>query len=797
MDFEQRKRLDNESYEESISIREILERYLIHVKWFIASIILCVFFALIKFYFEVPQYEISASLLIKDKENGNSFADLSGFEDLGLIGLGSERSLQNEIEILKSRSLMKSVVRELKLNTQYFVENFPSNIEQYPNFPVTVSIESDSRSNENISSSFELLLISKDKFEYIDFSKNSIGDKRFGEVFKADLGNEDMSDIHEITIALNENFDNKLIGKKIIIQINSIEATANNYIERLVIEPIDERFSNVLTLSMSETVIEKGKAIINNLILQYNADGIKDKNEISQSTTDFLDLRIGLISAELAAIEGTAEQFKSKNQMIDSDAGTNIFLETSSANESQMVTANTQVQLVDYMLEELEKGNDFDLLPGNIGLSNSSIIDMVSEFNDLVLQRNRVLKSSSVRNPIIVGIDSQLVILKNNLSNNLNSLKSSLQIEISALSKQSGRINSRIASVPRNERELKDIVRQQETKNALYLFLLQKREESVLSNAVSVDKSKVINEAYANPSPVSPKRIIFILAGIVLGVLVPFIIIYIKDLLDTKVHDEKDIRKLKIPFIGDVPFASNSKQLYVGDGDDSNIAEAFRYIRTNINFMLDDRNEGRVIFVTSTKSYEGKTFSAINLARSLAISGKNTLLIGMDLRAPKFKKYLNLKNRPGVTNFIKNDMLTLGDITERDVTMANLDLINSGDIPPNPVELLMSKRVNEIFEIVRSRYEYIVVDTAPVGMVTDTIQISKHADLSIYVIKANFLDKRLLHIPEKLQKENKLTNMAILINGINQSKGAYGYGYGYGKIKEKPWYKFSHKFKFL
>ena len=441
------------------------------------------------------------------------------------------------------------------------------------------------------------------------------------------------------------------------------------------------------------------------------------------------------------------------------------------------------------MHDELNNNNLTDLLPSNIGLVDVSIISLIGEFNNLILQRNRILKSSSTINPIIVGIDSQLGTLKNNLMVSFKTLKSSTQIKINAIRKQSGRISSRIASVPKNEREFNDIVRQQETKNAVYLFLLQKREESILSNAITIDNARIVDKAYSVGTPVSPKPFITYFAALLFGLLLPAGIIFIKDSLDTKVHDEKDLVNLRIPYLGDVPMAKTKGDLYIKDGDNSSIAEAFRYVRTNIYFMLDSKKMGKTIFVTSTQSGEGKTFAAINLASSLAISGKKTLLIGMDLRAPKITKYLGLEEILGVTNYIKNSHLTINEITEDYTNFDSLHLINSGDIPPNPGEILMSKRVAEIFDEVKQLYEYIIVDTAPVGMVTDTIQISKYADLTIYVVKSNFLAKRMLQSPEKLNKENKLVNMAMLINESDHTKGAYGYGYGYGNKKKIPWYK--------
>ena len=786
MEFDQ---FSNESFDDSQSFKHVLEKYLIHLKWFILSVLIFGIAAFLYLRKVTPEYNVAASLLIKEKEEGSSFADLSSFESLGLFGSG-DNSLENEVQILKSRRLMNKVVDELKLNILYFIEDSPYDKEQYPNFPIIVNFDSESNDIDNIATNFKILIKSNRTYEFIGFDDISLGAKSFGKDFQADLGNEDFSNKMTISIDRLDSFNNDLIGETIIVKIFPVNKVVDYYLENVDIEPINEKLSKVLTITLDATVKEKGIAIINNLIAQYNADGINDKNQISQTTTDFLDLRIGLISAELVTIEGTAEQFKSKNRMVDTQQGANYFLESSSLNERELVEANLQMQLVSYMSDELNQRESSELLPGNIGLSDPGIINLIGEYNSLVLQRNRVLKSSSIKNPIIVGIDSQLNVLKNNLRSSLKALESSSQIKINALNAQSGKINSRIASVPKNEREYKDIVRQQETKNALYLFLLQKREESILSNAVNIDKAKIIDNAYSNGLPISPKKGVTYLAAILLGLLTPFAFIYLKDILDTKVHDENDLKRIKIPYLGDIPLSISKKKHFIEDGDNSSVAEAFRYVRTNINFMLDSKDTCKTVFVTSTQGQEGKTFSAINLASSLAISGKKTLLLGMDLRAPKITKYLGLEEILGVINYIKNSSLTLNEITENYTKIDNLHLINSGDIPPNPVELLMSKRVNELFDEAKQRYEYIIVDTAPVGMVTDTMQISKFSDLTIYVVKANFLDKRMLHIPEKLFKEDKLRNMSFLINGSDHSKGAYGYGYGYGygNKKKSSWY---------
>jgi capsular exopolysaccharide synthesis family protein len=790
MEFSKLNDFSDSRFDESLNFKEIVEKYASHLKWFIASAILFGVLGYLYVLKQAPEYSVTSTILINEQEKGTSITDMSDFESMGLFN-SSGRRLENEIQILRSRRLMEKVVDELNLNVSYFLEGNFYDQEFFPSYPVLLNLDIKEEELNKMSTRFKLAILSSTKFEFFDFNNDSYGVKEFGQEFKADLGNENRSNPQTFKISRTDFFNDDLIGESIQVKVSSLSSTVSSLNNKMEIFPSEEKLSKVLFIAYEDKNVDKGKAIVNNLIQQYNADGISDKNEINLATTEFLDLRINLLSEELAAIEGTAEQFKTSKGVVDVTAGTDIFLQSSSTNERDMVAANTEKQLVDYMRDVLANSELGQLLPGNIGLSDASIVRMIAEYNQLILQRNRVLKSSSTLNPIIVGIDSQLKVLRSNLIGSLENLSSSLAIRIEALNKQSGRISSRIASVPKNEREFKNIVREQETKNALYLFLLQKREESILAAAVNTNKAKVIDQAYSTGIPISPQKTLVLSGFILMGLFIPFLTIYTRDLLDSKIHNEKDLSGLDIPYLGDIPFEKNRKDLFINEKSNTMIAEAFRYLRTNISFMLDDKKVGTTILFTSSLSGEGKTYAAINLARSLVLSNKHVVLVAMDLRAPKIMKYLDIKEKPklGLTNFIKHHSLRTQDIIVKDILFDGLDFVHSGDIPPNPVELLMSDRVEEFFSFLKNTYDYIIVDSAPVGMVTDTLQISSYIDLSIYVIKANFLDKRMLHIPHKMDRENKLKNMAILLNGTDHDKGAYGYGYGYGHKEEKPWYK--------
>jgi capsular exopolysaccharide synthesis family protein len=389
-----------------------------------------------------------------------------------------------------------------------------------------------------------------------------------------------------------------------------------------------------------------------------------------------------------------------------------------------------------------------------------------------------------------VNIDSRLEILKSNLIGSLNELQASYEYQIESLAARSGKISSKIASAPQFEKEFKDITREQETKNALYLLLLQKREESILSNAVQVNRAKIIDPAYSSLEPISPKKKLVLIFSVLMGIILPVMILYVYEIFDTKVRSEKDIRMLNLPYLGEIPIENTKMFSTISQHGNSSIAEAFRFLRTNLNFILDgNHNKCKTIMITSTMSGEGKTFTAINLASSIALTGKKTLLLGMDLRAPAIKETKN-KDYKGVSNFIIDHGLSFHDVIIKSKKFDNLDLIQAGDIPPNPVELLMSNRVKKLFEYADDQYDYVIIDSSPVGMVADEITLEKYADLIVYVIRANYLDRRMLHIPEKLDRTGKLRNMAVLINGMNLKTHKYGYGYGYSRENKKnTWYR--------
>jgi capsular exopolysaccharide synthesis family protein len=448
------------------------------------------------------------------------------------------------------------------------------------------------------------------------------------------------------------------------------------------------------------------------------------------------------------------------------------------------------------MLDFLKKSTNADLLPANIISKEGDAGNLINSYNQLILERNRILKSATLANPTVVTLDQQIASLKSNVAESLSRMQTSLNIQKRNLKGQEGLLDSKIGKIPVQERQFRVIARQQKVKEELYLYLLEKREETAISLAATAPNARVIDAAKASIIPVSPKKNIIYLAALLLGLLIPFGIIYIKDLLDTKVKNRLDITdKFNIPFLGDIPKSLTPNEI-IDTTSRTSTAEALRIVRANLDFMLNQVPEGRAksIFLTSTISGEGKTFLSVNLASIFAHSGKKVLLIGMDIRKPKLNEYIGITKTKGLTDYLSSKNEPISDFITKYKGYKNLDVLLAGSIPPNPTELLMNTKVDELFAQFKKDYDFILVDTAPVSLVSDTLIVAKYADTFVYVVRANHMDKRMLSIPDILHKENKLPNMAFILNDTEITKGygygGYGYGsYGYGIREKKPWYK--------
>ncbi len=785
-----------------IDIRELLDKYLVHWKWFALSLIICFLYAHYKLNFTRPQYEAYATVKIKDEKGGDA-STLSVFQDLGMMG-GSKNNIEDEVEILKSKSIISETIKSLNYNIRFFTDkNSLSNFldgtlgfntdfyenERYKNPPLKLNFFISDSALYKVNTTFFIEINSANHYTFIDSEKSIEKRHAFGKKMTTNFG--------DVIITPNTDLKKEgLIGNTVVVYISSIKDLTNGYLDKLNIEPKSE-YSSVLSLGVTDGVKLKAEDFLNELVKKYNERAIRLKDELSKSTSDFVTERLEIISEELSDVDFSAESIKTRYRLSDAASQTGLNLQSGQDIENRIVQANTELQKIGFIKDFVSSKGNNDVIPVNVGVADNGISSTMQQYNQLMMEKQRLLKTSTEKNPTVVNVDEQLQILRGNINQGLNNLESSQKISLAALNRQDAIINSRLYSAPKQERQVRDIQRQQQIKEALYLYLLQKREETAITLGVADPNAKIIDFAESFPKPIAPKKKIFYLGAIIIGLLIPFGTFYLLDILDSKVHTREEVEKvLNIPILGDIPKLESSKEGFlISPEDNSSIAEAFRILRTNLNFVLDSSLKGKTIFVTSTIAHEGKSLVSANLATSLAHAGKKTLLLGMDIRAPKIVQYLDVRGGKGVTNYIVNSDLDIDDIIVKSPKIKGLDIITSGDIAPNPAELLMNPRVQELFQRVKEDYEYIIVDTAAFSMVTDTMLLSNLADSFIYVIRANYLDKRFLKYIKSIYKDKRLPNLSLLINGVDHKKSyGYGYGYGYGANFDKankPWWRFN------
>lgn len=772
--------MDNYSFdnkEENINIKEEIFKYIIHWRWFVLSGFISLVIAFLYLRYAENKYQSQTTILIKDDKSQNN--QLMAFSELDIFGGG--KVIDNEIEVLKSRTLSEITVDSLDLNISYYTEGNIKKTEIYSETPIKV-IDVKGLESEKFKSQYYSVKITDKGYHIKSENSGDLGEYQFGQEVKSD--SISFAIVRNNLKTTEELKESTTIG----IDIKSRGQTVENLRSSLSIEPTSKT-ANVLRLSVILPNSEKGSDYLNHLVAIYNEQSIFEKRIVSKNTADFISNRLDIIAVELGDVEKDVEQYKNINQIADLETEVKLSLQKLNEFQKSVIENEVQIKITQDLINYLKSSEPYDLIPANYAQGNI----VVDEINKMIIERDRLLSSprgATENNPRIVQAGVQITELKANVLNSLNQQLSNLKITRNDLKQKENEINTKIAQTPRQEREFRIIDRQQKVKEALYLYLLQKREETNITMAATELNAKVIDVAIPVTKAVSPKKMIILLAAVILGLLIPFIVIYVINLLDTKIKTRLDIEgKTPIPFLGDVPTSDSPNQL-IDINSRSSSAEAMRIVRTNLEFMLH-KQEGRskTIFLTSTFSGEGKTFVSVNLAATIALSGKRTILVGTDLRNPRISDYIPSPER-GVSNYLTNNDASIEDFITKVDKFSDFHVLTAGSIPPNPAELLMSSKVDEMFAYLKANYDYIIVDTAPVSLVTDTLLIAKHADSFIYVIRANKLDKKMLEIPEGLHRDSKLPNMSILLNDTDSTKG-YGYGYGYGKTMkdDRPLWK--------
>ena len=571
--------------------------------------------------------------------------------------------------------------------------------------------------------------------------------------------------------------------RHITATINKPMRVAKGYCSSLSIAPTSKTTS-VAVISLKNSSLQCGQDFINQLLEMYNRNTNNDKNEIAQKTAEFIDERISIISKELGSTEADLETFKRDAGITDLTSEAQIALAGNAEYEKKSVENRTQISLVNDLRKYL-KGNEYEVLPSNVGLQDAALIGAIERYNEMLVERKRLLRTSTENNPTIVNLDTSIRAMKANVQATLEGTLQGLMITKSNLDREASRYSRRISNAPGQERAYVSIARQQEIKAGLYLMLLQKREENAIALAATANNAKIIDEAIADDTPVSPKRSMIYLIALVLGVGIPVGIIYLIELTRFKIEGRADVEKLtSVPIIGDIPLTDekNDKNgsIAVFENKNNLMSETFRNIRTNLQFMLD--NDQKVILVTSTVSGEGKSFVSANLAISLSLLGKKVVIVGLDIRKPGLNKVFHLSNKEkGITQYLSNPETDLMELVQPSDINKNLFILPGGAVPPNPTELLARNGLDKAIEILKQNFDYVIMDTAPIGMVTDTLLVGRVADLSVYVCRADYTHKAEYTLINELAIEKKLSKLCTVINGVDLKKRKYGYYYGYGK----------------
>lgn len=777
-----------ESKEENIDVKELLFKYLIHWPWFVGTVVACLIAAWVYLHVSTPVYNISATVLIKDDKKGGSAGMLSGLESLGLDGMiSSSQNIDNEIEVLRSKTIVKEVVEDLGLYISYTDEDeFPSR-NMYKTSPVQVSLtpqEADLLEEPMIVKMALQPQGSMDVTVKIDDDEYQKHFEKLPAVFPTDKG----------TLAFFLTPDSVLSSKRTSEETTASEKTTRNITatinkpltvakwccKNMTIEPTSKTTS-VAVISLKNSNVQRGKDFINKLLEMYNINTNNDKNEVAQKTAEFINERIGIISKELGSTEKDLESFKRGAGITDLTSDAQIALTGSAEYEKKRVENQTQINL----LQDLQKymqNEGYEVLPSNIGLQDLNLAAAINRYNDVLVERKRLLRTSTENNPTIINLDTSISAMKENVQVSLDRVLRGLFITKADLDREASRYSRRISEAPGQEREFVSIARQQEIKAGLYLMLLQKREENAITLAATANNAKIIDEAIADDAPVAPRSKITYLIALILGVGIPVGVIYLLELTKFKIEGRADVEKLtSAPIVGDIPLTDEKQgAIAVFENQNNLMSETFRNVRTNLQFMLG--NGKKVILVTSTVSGEGKSFISGNLAISLSLLGKKVVIVGLDIRKPGLNKVFNISKREqGITQYLANPEKNLMDLVQLSDVSKNLYILPGGTVPPNPTELLARDGLDKAIETLKKNFDYVILDTAPVGMVTDTLLIGRVADLSVYVCRADYTRKNEYTLINELIDGNKLPNLCTVINGLDLKKRKYGYYYGYGK----------------
>lgn len=776
------------SASQEANFSETIKPYLRRWWWFIVAFFAAIVLSFLYFKVTSPVYNIQSTVLIKDaKRSGGNFASLSDLSGLSSMGTNS---IDNEIEILKSKKLMKEVVDRLAIQTAILAKDGLQTKELYKaSSPIDIKVVNEKKfSNPILPVEVEIkgdkITLTSENFKYPIINT-------YKKIISLPYAN--------IIIQKNNQYvaDPKFPIKKLSFKYGTVDQTVSA-MQKLLTVKLVQRDATIIGLSMNYPEREKAKSIINTLVDVYNLDAIRDKNSESMKTKEFIDDRVTIIAKELGDVEGQKEQFKIANKITDLGTEASLNLNLSANAQAKLVDAETQLQLTGDLLSYLSTQGSNQTLPSNIGISNQTTGSNIIAYNQLILERNNLLETATPNNPVVQDLTKQITILRNSIFDGLKKNRDALLLTRNQIIGEQNKVASKIAKIPSQEKLFRVIERQQQIKESLYLLLLQKREETAIALAVTAPKGRIIDFAYSSEKPVAPKKamILFLMTFLCLGI--PFAYIYLKELFNNKIRSKKDIEKIsKTAVIAEIPRLERKGQELVQENDISPMSEAFRILMTNTNYMLPKKEKGSIIFVTSTVKGEGKTFTSVNLALTIAGAKKKVIIIGSDVRNPQLQRYNpSRKGLDGLSEYLYSDDMDKKDIIHQSSFNKNCDVIYSGSIPPNPVQLLANGRYESLIEELRNQYDYIILDTAPLMLVTDSFLFAHLADVTIYVVRSGYTEKSLIDFANKQINNNKIRNVGFVLNDLDKENFGYGnkYGYGYAATEKTFFQKLRDRF---
>ena len=755
---------------DQIDVRAWIIRILKNWYWFFLSCAVVGALGLYKYFTTTPKFKVDASIMLRDVEE-----NLPSMDAISVFGIGNNKMTEDEVELLTSRDIVSQVINELNLRTEYRKYDKMKWEGQYPHQDLVVVYP-------------EQFLDTMLKPTSIQLKVRKNG---YSVRVKYGIWERSRHRVQDLTIPFNTcigplSFEIKRpveieVGDKYKMFTMPCLSLVNMYKILIEAEPIDKE-SNIISIATYSDMPVRARDFIRKQIELYNMDAVIDKNIMASNTAAFIEERLKLIEAELSVAESDVEQYKEKNSIVSLPDETEFLVKESIEYRRRLAEQETQLQLVqfveDFVKDDTKKGS---LIPSNLGINNEALVDLIGQYNGLLMRRMRVQRTATGENPVVSQMDAQLDMLRENIETSIDNARSTLLISRKNLTDRYNVAETQRRDVPSQEREYREIVRQKQLKEQLYLYLYKKREENALTLASTVTPAKIVAAPQMNPNPVSPRLLFYAFGCLFFGLGIPFGIMLIYDLMNNRVSsDTKEFeRKLKIPFAGVLVKNHRGEHIAVRENENSVSSELFRTLRTNLRFMQPTDIECPVVLVTSSINGEGKSYVATNLAISVALLGKRVALVGLDIRKPMLATYLNLPSQGCLTSYLADSAYALEDAILPS-NVKNLDVIPAGIVPPNPSELLLSDRLGELFAELRKKYDFVIVDSAPVAMVSDTYQLARVCDMTVYVSRANYTTFELVDFINQTNEQQRLPKMVAVLNGADAKSIGYGYGYGYG-----------------